>query len=103
MATAALVIIAVLLLAVGFIFLLAAGSAHDEIKRRAPEYAGRLFAPALESFFSRAPVRFSVLFGETIPTELKSSVEPIRVAAVAWIALFALFFAIVISQLLIAN
>ncbi len=103
MATAALVTLGVLMLAVGFIFMLAAGSARDEVKRRAPEYAGRLFAPNLESFFSRSPVRFSVLFGETIPIEVRGSVEPIRVAAAAWIALFAFFFAIVISQLLPAN
>jgi hypothetical protein len=103
MATAALVTLGILMLAVGFIFMLAAGSARDEIKRRSPEYAGRLFPPPLESLFSRLPVRFSVLFGEPIPAEVRGSVEPIRVAAVAWIALSALFFAITISQIVPLN
>ncbi len=55
----------------GLIFYIAAGNAREIVKRNAPEYAQRLFTRGLESFFARSPVRFSVLFGEVIPPEVK--------------------------------
>jgi hypothetical protein len=63
----------------GFIFLLAAGSARAQIEQVAPEYASRLYLSNGESFMSRSPVSWVVLFGERVPEPARSWVAPIRV------------------------
>jgi len=88
---ALLIFIAILTFATGLVFILAAESARDVVKRLAPSYAERLFADGLEAFFSRTPVRFSVLFGKAIPPEAKGWVQPIRIMAALFLCLLALF------------
>ena len=62
----------------GFIFLLAAGSARAQIEQVAPEYASRLYLSNGDSFISRSPVSWIVLFSEKAPEAAKSWVAPMR-------------------------
>jgi hypothetical protein len=76
----------IVILGAGVIFFMASGSARAQIEQVAPEYASRLYLSTGESFISRSPVSWIVLFGERVPDAARSWVAPIRLFGAVFLA-----------------